>query len=263
MADKKRTDNDEIDLISLAKYLRRYVVWIVLAGIIGAGVVGFCTKTFAKPKYQATTTMYVYSENKTGGIISNNEILMAQNLVGTYRQILTSETILDLVIKNLGDPDLTTDQLRKMISAEIVEDTQVLLVKVTADTPEKARDITNAIAQEAPAEIVRITKAGGVEIVDYAKLPQTEINNNLKRNILIGFCFGCAVLIGILLIRKMTNRKINTESDIASLFDLPVLGTVPTQEGNSEKSNTNWSMAEEGMLSYEEKRQVEKTNEKH
>lgn len=263
MLENNKSDIEGIDLIKIidiAKYLWKYIVWIVIVGILGAAFCGVATKVLIKPKYQATATMYVYSENSESGVITNNEITMAKSLVNTYCEILTSETILELVVKNLSGLDLTTAQLRKMISTEIVKDTQVILVRVEADTPQTAMDITNAIAEEAPAEIVRITKAGGVEIVDYAKLPQSEINNNVIRNAVLGFLFGCIALTGVLILKLMIDRKVNVEDDIAWISDLPVLGTVPMQEGIKDKPNTGWTVGVGRRLLYEEKKRTEKAN---
>lgn len=53
-----------------------------------------------------------------------------------------------------------------MVNVSVVSDTQLLEVLVTSTNPELACKIANSFAKVAPTEIVRITKAGGVEVVD-------------------------------------------------------------------------------------------------
>lgn len=267
MAEKNRkfsgSDEIEIDIKDVSKYLWGHILWIVLVGVVGATLFAVGTKLLVKPVYQANTSIYVYSENKASGTISNNEIQMAKNMLDTYQAILKSETVMNKVVQNLNDPSLTVVALRSMVSSEIIEGTQVISISVTSEDPQQAKDIANEIVKVAPSEIVRIVKAGGVEVVDYAQLPQTPVNNNLKRNILLGFVVGCAALVGILLIKRMTDTRIKSEDDLNKLFELPVLGDIPKQETTDRKANINWSIYDGRKLRYEEKKRSEKRDTGH
>lgn len=248
---KRLSDDDEIDLLDLAKYLYRYLLWILLGGMIGAVILALGTKILVHPEYKATTTMYVYSQNEAQGNITNSDIQTAQNLLGTYQAILESDTVLEAAIEKLGDSSMSSEELRNMITIEIPEDTQVLSIGVTSEDPQQAQNIAETIASVAPKEIVRITKAGSVEIVDHAKLPEDAINNNLLRNTALGFLMGILLLAGVLVIKKFTSNKVFSAFDIEKILDIPVIGEIPLMDSKSE--NSEWDIYEGGRLLYEEK----------
>lgn len=252
-------DSEELDisvLLAFIKYLWKYAVWIALTGIVCAVVAAAGTKYLVHPQYQATATMYVYNIGDEQKSITNNDIIMAESLLNTYREILKSNTVLEATRNRLEDSTVTVNALREMLSIEIIKDTQVLSVGVVSEDPEQALLIVNTIAAVAPQEIIRITKAGSVEIVDYAQLPQNPINNHLSRNAALGFLVGVFVFTAILLLKGMTTNTVYSEADIEKLSEYPVLGGITVI--NTSDTPNKWEIYERGTLSHESKKSQQK-----
>lgn len=226
----------EIDLGKIFYKMRGKFIYIIIITILAAIASGFITHFAITPKYSATTKMYVYSNTdriSTDSTITSNEITASQDLVNTYIYILNSDTVLEAVIKDL-DLNMTPNRLKRMISASQAPKTIAFEVTVTANDPKSAAKIANSIAKIAPDEIVRVVKAGGVEIIDYAKVPTAPSSPNLAKNVLIAAFAGLFLSFLAFFLYEFFDTTITSERDILGEFDIPVLGTVPSLELNTE-----------------------------
>lgn len=231
----------EIDLGKIFYKMRDKFIYIIIITIIAAIASGLITHFAIKPKYSATTTMYVYSNTdriSTDSTITSSEITASQDLVNTYIYILESDTVLEAVIKDLN-LNVTPAVLRNRINASQAQKTIAFEVTVTANDPKTAAKIANSIAKIAPQEIVRVVKAGGVEIIDYAKIPTKPSSPNLVKNVLIAAFAVLFLSFFAFFLYEFFDTTITGERDIAGEFDIPILGTVPSLEVNNEQSSKN------------------------
>lgn len=228
----------EIDLGKIFYKMRNKFIYIIIFTIVAAIVSGFITHFCVKPRYSATTKMYVYSNTdriSTDSTITSTELTASQDLVNTYIYILKSDTVLEAVIKDL-DLNISPSALRSGISAQQADKTVAFEVTVTASGPKTAAKIANSIAKIAPKEIVRVVKAGGVEIIDYAKVPTKPSSPNLSLNITIAALAAMFISFVAFFLYELFDTTITSERDIIGEFDIPILGTVPNLENNTENS---------------------------
>lgn len=220
----------EIDLRKIFLMLKKRIVFIILGTLITAVLSGCITEFFITPTYTASCTLYVYSNTdrvSTDSSIAQGEITASQQLVNTYIVVLESDFVLEEVAQNLN-LELTASQLRSMISCSPINETEIFKVTVSNESPALAADIANAIADVAPDAIVDTIKAGGVSVIDYAKVPSSPSSPNFKLNILIGALVGFAVSFVIFFIREIFDTTVNDQSDLEREFNnIPVIGTIP------------------------------------
>ncbi len=219
----------EIDIVGILYAIKSKIVYIILATLICATLSGCITEFLIKPQYSTSCTMYVYSNTdrvSTDSSIGASELDASKQLVNTYIVILKSDNVLEKVIEELN-LDAKAEDIRKLISCEQIDETEVFKVTVRSKDAVLSTNIANAIAQVAPEEIVRVVKAGGVEVVDYAKVPEKPSSPNLKKNLVLGAGFGFIVSFAIFFILAMFDTTISSEKDIEKEFDIPILGTVP------------------------------------
>jgi capsular polysaccharide biosynthesis protein len=88
--------------------------------------------------------------------------------------------------------------------------------------------IVNTIIDVAPEQIVRVVKAGGVEIIDSAKLPLDPSSPNIKMNTLIGVFHRFFLSFVIIILIVKFDTKVRDEEDLTKSFTIPVLGSIPT-----------------------------------
>lgn len=220
----------EIDLRKIFLMLKKRIVFIILGTLITAVLAGCITEFFITPTYTASCTLYVYSNTdrvSTDSSIAQGELTASQQLVNTYIVVLESDNVLEQVVQNL-DLDMTASQLRSMISCSQINETEIFQVTVSNPSPALSADIANAIADVAPDAIVDTIKAGGVSVIDYAKVPSSPSDPNFKLNILIGAVVGFILTFLVFFIREMFDTSVSNEADLEREFEnIPVIGTIP------------------------------------
>ena len=106
---------EEINLKELFDYFVSKLPIIVIVALLSTLLGIIYGLWFQEPMYNAYTTI-VLTRTDSNNSSSNNEsitqsdVLLNQNLVSTYRAIITSKRILNQVINNL-DLSLTTQEL--------------------------------------------------------------------------------------------------------------------------------------------------------
>lgn len=226
------TKEIEFDLRKILYMMKSKIIYILLATLLLGTVSGCFTHFFIDPIYSATTKMFVYSNTdrvSTSASVSPNDILGAKELINTYVYVLQSDTVLEKVIADLS-LNTNADTLRDMVSANVVPDTQAFQVTVKTKDPYLSANIANSIAKVAPDEIVRVVKAGGVEIIDKAKPPKNPSSPNIQKNILIGALLGFIVSFLGFLIYELFDSTIVNAKDLEREFEIPILGTIPRLE---------------------------------
>ena len=220
-----------LDLRDIFLLIKKHWLVMIAAAVLFAAVGGLCTKFLITPQYQASATLIVNSrEDQTGqAYITNDQITSATKLVNTYSVILTSDTVLEKTIADLG-LDMTYQQLVKKVSISSVDDTQVMKITVRDADPKLAQEITASIVEQAPGMIIQTVKAGSVEVISQAKAGQNPVSPSLKKNVAIAGAIGFLLCFAVIFIRHLLNNKFMTESDITNRLGLTVLGVIPSVE---------------------------------
>lgn len=221
----------EIDLRVLLSALVRKI-WLIILCMVLLGAATFAgTKVLITPKYQASVSVYVNSirTNADGSTatLTYTDLNTAQRLVSTYVNILTSDRVLTSVASEL-DTVLTPEEIRPMITAEPLNNTEVFQVRVSNTDPALAAEIANAIAHVAPEEIAQIVTGSATKIIDYAKVPTEPYAPNTARNTLLGVLGGILLAVVIVVLQVLLDVRIHDETDLAKLSDAPILGRIPS-----------------------------------
>jgi len=219
--------------------IKKKFIFILLSALLLALVTGIyanCTKTST---YVAQISFYVYSNpdylTDYSVNISSADFSQAKNLLDSYMQILKSRTFLEKVTEETG-LSYSVSGLRSAISASAVQNTAVFNMNVFDADPLNAMTIANAIGDLAPAEITRIVKSGGIEVLDNAILPTTPYaSTSVLKYILAGALGGGILAAGFFLLRGLLDTTIRRKYEIEDIFTIPILGDVPQINPSSKK----------------------------
>ena len=236
---KRTYDDTEIDLMEILQVILSKWIPIVAIGLLAAILAGVGTAFFITKKYTATASMYVYTNPKgtESGTITSADLAAADNLIKTYQAIVKSNAALEVVSARLNqehpeyvDFNVTPARLKNMTSVNVPTGTKLLEIKVVTVNPQLSADIANTFAQYVPDEIIRITKAGGVEIVDYATAPKTHSSPSLTKNVAIGLLAGLVASAAFFVLRALLDTTIYSAEEIAKVTNCPVIGNIPHVE---------------------------------
>lgn len=232
-------DFAEIDLKELAIGLVKKWWLILLSALIIGGSAYVYTANFITPMYRATVTIYVNNisgstESGYHEYISATNLATSQRLVTTYVNIIKSNTVLQKVIEQSG-MDLTVEQVRNMMTASAVEDTEMFNVHVSNADPKLAAAIANVIADVAPDEIANILEGSSTKIIDRAEIPQYRYTPSFRKNTFLGCTIGVILAAVYIVLCILLDQRIKGEEDLDRLFNLPVLGEIPEFDPNRAK----------------------------
>lgn len=220
----------EIELRKMAEVLIKNWIAIVTTTVIFAVGAFFYSTDLAVPLYEANITLYVQNtKDYEGGRITYDNLESSELLISTYIVLLKSNSIMNQVAEKV-DLGYSSSQLVKMISATAVESTGVLRVAVINKDPNHALEIANAIADVAPAEIVRVINAGSVEVIDRAVPPRRPVSPNIMLNTLLGGITGWLLSCLVFLFLEIVDTRIKSEKDLSQITTLPIIGVIPAIE---------------------------------
>ena len=234
----------EVDLQKLLlSYLSKWWLILLCAALV-AGTAFLYTKYYVTPMYRASVTIYVNNSrsNETVDYISGSNLSTSKQLVNTYVNIIQSDTVLEEVVFSSGLP-MTPAQVRGVMSASQVAETELFKVHISHYDPEMAARIANAVADVAPAKIGEIVEGSSTKIIDYAKVPKSYYAPNYSRNMLAGAMIGALLALAYVTVMYLLDVRIKDEEDLSQIFDYPVLGQIPVFSQTAKRSGYETSQS--------------------
>ena len=221
----------EIDLQKLLwAYLRKWWLIVICGAVCAAAALLYSVKCIT-PLYRASVTIYVnnIAEDQQSNVtyISGSNLAAAQQLVNTYVNIIRSDTVLEAVAKQSG-LDYSAAQIRGCMSAAQVNETEMFNVYITHHDPQMAAHIANAVAEVAPEQITEFVEGSSTKIVDYASVPTSRYSPSYSRNTMLGGVIGVVLAVAYVTLRYLLDVRLKDEDELIQLFDLPILGRVPS-----------------------------------
>ena len=199
---------EELDLKQLFKIFwnkRLHIITIVLLFLIIGTIYSFA---FVKPKYKAYTTLVLAQSDvmvpegdKAQGITST-ELTLNQKLVPTYSELVKTKNILREVIRELR-LKVNEEELRKNVTVNLVEDTELIKITVTNKNALDAKNIANKIAEIFSDRVSEIYKINNITIVDEAEEPAEPYNINHIKDIAIFMVIGLVISIVYVLLANL------------------------------------------------------------
>ncbi|MCH3973170.1 MAG: Wzz/FepE/Etk N-terminal domain-containing protein [Oscillospiraceae bacterium] len=218
-------EDTEIDLGRLFRSLKKH--WYLLLGGLAAGaVIAGLISLFCMPKlYTSTATMYVYTSSKTERNITTMDLETSQKLAFTYIVILKDTDVMQQVADRLSQP-ISVQALKNAVSVSAVNETEVLSISASTESPQFSAEVCNTIARIAPDVLKRVVKAGSAELISAAKPAGAPSSPDVEKNTLIGALAGFIIVLIICIVKELTDKRIQTAQDLARL-NLPILGEIP------------------------------------
>lgn len=224
----------DIDLKRLFAVLCRRAWAILLTGVICAALVCGYALFFIAPRYAASIQLYVNNNYVDSPGFSSSQIAAAQDLADTYMVIMRSRNVLSDVVAKSG-LNYSYEQVRKMISAASVNETEVFEVEVICGDPRHAAILANAIADVLPDKIAAVVEGSSVRVVDRAVENPNPVGPKYNSYLVLGAMVGVVLSALIAIIADVTDTTIKSEEYLTQVYGKwPLLAVIPgTQSGKS------------------------------
>ena len=232
---------EEIDLKELFIMFWNRRLEIILITLI-AMVIGVTYSYFyIEPVYKASTTLVLAQTSssagsKEDGAITQMDLTLNSKLVSTYSELIKSKAVLKQVVDSFDNETLKEEGIKKNVSVQAVNDTEVIKITVKDLDPNLAAQIANKISEVFSEKVVEIYNISNVYILDRAEAEDEPSNINHIKDIAIFAFIGVVISIGVVLILNMLDTTIKTEQDIENISGLLVLSSIPDYD--IEQKNT-------------------------
>lgn len=262
---EKSKQGNQIDLHRLVILCRQHAKMFILWTII-MGIVGFVVAEFAvTPQYTASTQILVNQKhNNSDGQAYTNQQADIQ-VINTYKDIITNQVILSKASKQLSNPvrvitpakkavyetnadghrvlvrsakpavvkqtnaksyNISTADLKKAISVQTQQNSQVFTLNVKTDNAEKSAAIANTVASVFKQQIKHIMSVNNVTIISPASTPKSASFPNKKLFTLAGAVLGLVLSFVYALIRELTDTTVKGDEFLVDELGLTNLGAV-------------------------------------
>lgn len=220
---------EEIDLIEVFKIFWRRKIQIVLIILIFIGIGYIYTTKYVSPMYSSSTTLVLATSNNSN--ITNTssaiaEVAVNTKLIATYKELITSKSVISEVISNLG-MNMSENQLKRNITVTSVDNTSLIEIKVVDSNPENSSKIANETAKVFTKRISEIYNINNIQSVDEAQIPTSPYNINHKKDIVMFGLIGLLVSITYVIIANMFDTTIKSAEELEKMFNLPILVSIP------------------------------------
>lgn len=242
--------------------VKNKIAYMIIIGALGGIAGGSYSYLTSNTIYRAAVSFYIYSNPDyvydSSVNITNSEFTTAKNLAESYILILKSDTVMEKVIEASG-LSYSISGLVSSIGTRVMENTAVFYVYVYDTDPQNAMIIANAIGDVAPSEISRIVKSGGIEVIDYAKMPTAPYSSaNVMKFAVLGLGGGFGASAALFLLAGLLDTTIRRRYELKLAFNIPIMGDIPMMVGAGE--NGSKVLGEESPFAVKESYNVLRAN---
>ncbi|EDL65253.1 polysaccharide biosynthesis tyrosine autokinase [Bacillus sp. SG-1] len=230
--------NQSLTLKELFQILQNHF-WLILSIIFLVTASGIILSLSLPKEYEAKVDLLVnYSPENNQGSLSVGEVETNLRLISTYKYILKSPRVLEIVAERTEEND-NVQCLNEQISVTSSSDSQIISITATALNPNQAVDIVNNTAETFKEETYNLMQIDNIQILSYAQEQDstTPVKPSLILSAGISFTIGIFLAILIVFIREAFFTKLNNQEKVERMLNAPYLGSVPKLPPQSNLNN--------------------------
>lgn len=218
--------------------LRDYILvlrrsWVLITVLTLAAVAAAAVFSLLQtPKYQASTRVFVSASAAANISELSAGSNFTQQIVRSYAELVTTNTVLDPVITRLGLA-MSPAELAEDVTATAELNTVIVEITVVNNDPVLAAEIAN----QAAANLIRVVpeftpdSAEGISpvkitVAQVAAVPQSPISPNVPLNIALGLLVGLALGVGVGVLRSVLDQRIRGRRDVELITETPIIGAI-------------------------------------
>lgn len=204
--------------------LSRWMDIVLAVAIAVMGAYLLVTQAW-QPEYSMTACYAVMTKASTGyETYSTGSV--TYTVATTFQYLIDSEIVLDEVEDALG-----VDTLNGTIETTILEDTNIMYLTVTADSPQEAYEIMNAL-EESYQDLVDVVLGSiTLDVLESATIPTSPSNlPNRTYVMVVAGLSAAAFMIVLLSIFSYIRDTVRTENDFREKLNIRCLGTIPREK---------------------------------
>ncbi|MUL47839.1 polysaccharide biosynthesis tyrosine autokinase [Mycobacterium sp. CBMA293] len=221
-----------MNLQNFLKILRQR--WITVgAAIVLVMLVAVAITVTTTPLYKSSTRLFVSTNAGNSLFDTYQGNLLSQERISSYTALLTGEALAQRTVNALHS-DISTQDLRKEVTARSKAGTVLIDVDVLDPSPVRARDIANTLSNEFVAMVRDLESPGDGSVAStrviieqpavVASSPAVpNVVQNIAFGLVAGILFGVALAVG----RDALDKTVKKRADLESITNVGIVGDIP------------------------------------
>lgn len=211
----------DIDIRSIIGDVLRNIVFIILAAVMAVlAVAGYHNFTY-KPQYTSTATLAVTMRGNNGGSFSS--LFLTNEMAGIFGEVFQS----DALKKKIAE-DLSTDSINGNISVSIVPETNIMILKVTADSPKSAYTIITSSLENYDTVSDFLFSNANINVLKEPTVPYGPSNTtSIKKTCAVAAVAAAGLTVIIIALLSFLRATVKNPSQAKNQLDGRLLGVIP------------------------------------
>ena len=211
---------DRIDVYSILRDVLRNLWAILLGAAAIALIINMVIHARVENTYSTKATFVVTS--KTSGNYAYNNLSAASTMANSFSNILNSN-----LLKKKVCSDLQVSSFNAVMNANVVKDTNLMVLRVTSDTPWNTYRITRSVMKNMSELTKHVSTDMVLEVLQSPAVPTGADNIGSTRNQMIkGGLLGAVGFAALFMVLSFLKDTIKSEKDLEDKLDARSVGVL-------------------------------------
>lgn len=217
-----------ISLMDLWNVLRGCFIFVLIAAVLCTGVMYIFAKANYSPRYSSTATVYLVGVYEGEFDINEfaNDYNVAFRIIDECIIMLKSRKVLNDVGEDLGIAN-GYGNLSGVVTVDNPEDTRVINITATADSPQRAKEIVDSVCKCGAIAVKDMFAYDQFRVFEEGTLNTWPVNNLSVLSYAKYGIIAAGLVYIIFLAMFLFDNYIHTEEDIENYLGLSILGDIP------------------------------------
>ena len=191
MSQKERVDLIEVDLLDMCKYIQSKWVFILIGMVVFAGAGFGYAKVKSVTEYSSKMQVYVTVPKTSDKVLIRDN---AGDLAYDYQKLIKTDLIVNEIAKKTK---IEKDDVKDAISAEVVDGTRLLEIKVKSDDKDDVKKISKEVLPVFQKVVQKDLGRNKLVIADQPSKIKAEQTVSTKKFLAVGAVGGFVVVVGV------------------------------------------------------------------
>lgn len=213
--------------IDFWQVIRRRLWIIALVVIVTQGLaVGF---TYLQTPLYTTSIKMLVDAGNTKYADSPYTVQGLVDITATLAELVATRPVAEDVAQRLGPPT-SADSILRNLSANQVEETQLIEISYTDPNPREAQRVANTVGTVFSEHVAKGDLGGGgtTHVVEKATLPTSPASPNPLRNVALALAAGLMLGVTLALLLDYVDDNWRSPEEVERVAGVPNLGIIPT-----------------------------------
>lgn len=208
MSQKERVDLIEVDLLDMCKYILSKWVFILIGMVVFAGAGFGYAKVKSKTEYSSKMEVYVTLPKTSSKVRSNDS---ASEMAYDYVKLVKTDLVVNKIAK---ESKVSKDDIKEAISAEVIDGTRLIEIKVNSDNKKKVEKISKEVLPVLQNVVRNTLGRNKLVVANQPSKIEAEQNVSVKKYAVVGAIGGFVIVAGVFFVMYLVDLTKKVKENI-------------------------------------------------